>query len=66
MASPRELEILAAQRELDEALAALRVARAGWTGPHTIDIESVRRALDAAERQLDVARARLQRALLLG
>jgi hypothetical protein len=59
----REEEVAAARRELDAALDALRAARAAWSGADTTDIEVVRRALDAAERQLDAARVRLQRAL---
>lgn len=65
-AEGREEDIEAARRELDEALEALRRARAGWTGAETIDIDAVRRALEAAERQLDMARVRLQRALAQG
>ncbi|HUR70171.1 MAG TPA: hypothetical protein VM370_13085 [Candidatus Thermoplasmatota archaeon] len=65
-APTREEEILQARRELDAALEALRAARAAWSGPHTTQIEAVRSALDAAERQLDAARVRLQRALMRG
>lgn len=56
-------DIALARRELDEALAALRNARAGWSGIHPMDADALRRALDQAERQLDAARMRLQRAL---
>lgn len=59
----REDEILQARREVDEALAALRIARASWESPHTLDVDALRRALDLAERQLDSARVRLHRAL---
>lgn len=58
-----EEDIEQARAELDEALAALRRARAGWSSPHTLDAEALRQALDLAERQLDAARMRLQRAL---
>lgn len=60
--SPEE-DIAQARRELDEALAALRSARAGWSSAHTMDRDALRAALDLAERQLDAARVRLQRAL---
>lgn len=63
MREEAEAEIVAAQRELEAAVAALRAARAGWSSAHTIDVDTVRRALQAAERQLDAARARLKRAL---
>ena len=59
----REEELQLARRELDEALTALRTARAAWQSPHTLDTEGLRRALDLAERQLDAARVRLHRAL---
>jgi len=58
-----EEDILHARRELDEALDALRRARAGWSSVHTMDADVLRAALDQAERQLDAARVRLQRAL---
>ncbi|HET6403212.1 MAG TPA: hypothetical protein VFH78_01090 [Candidatus Thermoplasmatota archaeon] len=58
-----EEDIAQARRELDEALAALRTARAGWSSAHTMDPDALRAALDLAERQLDAARQRLQRAL---
>lgn len=58
-----EDEIARARHDLDEALAALRAARVAWSGPHTSDPAALRRALDLAERQLDSARVRLQRAL---
>lgn len=58
-----EEEVRQARRDLDEALAALRAARAAWSGPHASDPDALRRALDLAERQLDAARVRLQRAL---
>lgn len=57
-----EEEVLQARRDLEEALAALRAARASWSGTETVDLSQVRRALEVAERQLDAARARLQRA----
>lgn len=60
---PPENDIAQARRELDEALAALRAARQAWSGVHTGDPAALRRALDLAERQLDAARVRLQRAL---
>lgn len=60
--SPEE-DIADARRELDEALVALRTARAGWAGVETLDPEALRRALDLAEARLDAARVRLQRAL---
>lgn len=59
----REDDIIQARRELDAALAALRVARASWQSPHTMDVDALRRALDLAERQLDAARIRLHRSL---
>lgn len=62
-AATRDEEIAKARLELDAALEALRAARSAWGNHHTMDIEAVRRALDAAERQLDAARVRLQRAL---
>lgn len=62
----RDEEIAQARRDLDEALASLRLARASWTSIHTIDVEALRQALDLAERQLDVARMRLHRALTRG
>lgn len=62
----RDEEIALARKELDAALDALRAARAAWSGPHVTDIEAIRRALDAAERQLDAARVRMQRALSRG
>lgn len=62
----REEEIAQARRDLDEALAALRIARSSWTSAHTIDVDALRRALDMAERQLDAARMRLHRALTRG
>lgn len=58
-----EEDIAQARRELDDALAALRRARAGWSSAHTMDPDALRAALDLAERQLDAARVRLQRAL---
>lgn len=58
-----EQDVAEARRELDAALEALRRARAAWTAQEGGDMETVRRALDAAERQLDQARVRLQRAL---
>lgn len=58
-----EEDIAQARRDLDEALAALRAARAGWASAHTMDAAALRAALDLAERQLDAARVRLQRAL---
>lgn len=58
-----EEDILHARKELDEALDALRRARAGWSSMHTMDADALRAALDQAERQLDAARIRLQRAL---
>lgn len=64
--STREEEIAQARRDLDEALASLRLARASWTSAHTIDADALRRALDMAERQLDAARMRLHRALTRG
>lgn len=62
----RDEDIAQARRDLDEALASLRLARAAWTSVHTIDAEGLRRALDLAERQLDGARMRLHRALTRG
>lgn len=62
----REEDIAQARRDLDEALASLRLARASWASGHTIDAEALRRALDMAERQLDAARMRLHRALSRG
>ena len=59
----REEEIAHARRELEAALETLRLARATWSNPQSVDVEAVRRALDAAERQLDAARVRLRRAL---
>lgn len=59
----RDEEIAQARRDLDEALASLRLARASWSSAHTIDADALRRALDLAERQLDAARMRLHRAL---
>lgn len=64
--STRDEEIAQARRDLDEALASLRLARASWTSAHTIDPDALRRALDMAERQLDAARMRLHRALTRG
>lgn len=58
-----EEDIAQARRELDEALGALRRARAGWSSALTMDADALRAALDQAERQLDAARVRLQRAL---
>lgn len=58
-----EEDVARARHDLDEALAALRAAREAWSESHTSDPEALRRALDLAERQLDSARVRLQRAL---
>lgn len=58
-----EEDMAQARRDLDEALLSLRAARAGWSSAHTIDPDALRAALDRAERQLDAARVRLQRAL---
>lgn len=55
-------EVAQARRDLESALATLRAARGAWTGAETIDVEAIRRALADAERQLDRARVRLQRA----
>lgn len=61
LAAPEE-EVSAARRDLEEALDALRRARAS-AGNVELDIEALRRALDTAQRQLDAARVRLMRAL---
>ena len=58
-----EEDVAQARRELDEALAALRAARADWSSAHAPRSEPLREALDVAQRRLDAARARLQRAL---
>lgn len=55
-------EVAKAREELEGALDALRRARGSWLGPETVDVAAVRRALESAERQLDAARVRLQRA----
>ena len=62
----RDEEIAQARRDLDEALASLRLARASWSSIHTLDHDALRRALDLAEKQLDAARMRLHRALTRG
>ena len=59
---PADDEIAAARLELEAALEALRLARGAWSGLETVDISAIRRALETAERQLDRARVRLQRA----
>lgn len=59
---PAEEEIVVARRELEAALEVLRNARGAWAGRETVDVAAVRRALEIAERQLDRARVRLQRA----
>lgn len=59
----REEEIAQARLELEEALDALRRARGNSESVETLDLEGLRRALDAAQRQLDAARVRLMRAL---
>lgn len=59
---PAEDEVQEARRELEAALAVLRNARGAWQGTETVDVGAVRRALETAERQLDRARVRLQRA----
>lgn len=57
-----EEEIRQATQELESALAALHAARGRWSGAQTVDLAAVKRALDLAERQLDAARVRLEKA----